>query len=174
MSGVGFRVREIWIWSWFWSSTAERLPIPKHRNLLTLRSGPGTRNGLQIRTSRKIWVDRSKLGVPGHIYSEIEGQWLFVFENGTWRFFLTCQMIRYRNIRRSSPRVLRISKFCHLENSMSLNYCVTISIYKHICAVLQSLQKGMVGNFFKYLNVNNKLEFMSNIPGNLWHIRNLS
>ena len=28
---------------------------PENRNLLTLRSGTGTRNGVQIRTSRKIW-----------------------------------------------------------------------------------------------------------------------
>ena len=31
------------------------LPSPKHRNLLTLRSGSGTRNGVQIRTPRKVW-----------------------------------------------------------------------------------------------------------------------
>ena len=39
-----------------WHPGTESYPPPflKHRNLLTLRSGPGTRNGVQIRTPRKI------------------------------------------------------------------------------------------------------------------------
>ena len=31
------------------------LPFLKHRNLLTLCSGPGTQNGVQILTPRNIW-----------------------------------------------------------------------------------------------------------------------
>ena len=53
-----------------------RLPFLKHRSLLTLRNGPGTRNGVQIRAPRKIGIGVSKLGVPRHVFTEIKGQWL--------------------------------------------------------------------------------------------------
>ena len=51
-----------------------RLPIRKQRDLLTLCSGPETRNGVQIRAP-------AKLGVPGDVYPEIKGPWLLIFEN---------------------------------------------------------------------------------------------
>ena len=34
------------------------------------------RNGVQIRFPRKIGFVKSKLRVPGHIYTEIKGRWL--------------------------------------------------------------------------------------------------
>ena len=37
------------------------LPIPKHRKLLTLRSGPRARNGLQSELPAKFGIGRSKL-----------------------------------------------------------------------------------------------------------------
>ena len=73
---------------WHPATESYRLPIPKHRNLLTLRSGPGTRNGVHIRTPAKFGVGRSKLGVPGHIYPEIKGQWL------NWIFVLTFEVAK--------------------------------------------------------------------------------
>ena len=45
---------------------AYRLPFLKHRNLLTLRSGPGTRNEVQNRTPRKVlegWISVVKIKV---------------------------------------------------------------------------------------------------------------
>ena len=49
---------------------------PKHRNLLTLRSGPEPGTDFRFELPAKFGAGRSKLGVPGHVYPEIKGQWL--------------------------------------------------------------------------------------------------
>ena len=54
---------------WHPGTGSYRLPSPKHRNILTLRSGPGTRNGVQIRTPRKIWGRYVRTWAPGGIYT---------------------------------------------------------------------------------------------------------
>ena len=53
-----------------------RVWASENRKLLTPRSGPGIRNGVQTRTPRKKWGRKAKNWGPGHIYPEIEGQWL--------------------------------------------------------------------------------------------------
>ena len=43
----------------------------------TESSVPGPEPGTEFRFEllANFWVDRSKLGAPGHTYSEIKGQW---------------------------------------------------------------------------------------------------
>ena len=65
--------------------------------ICTLRAGPGTPNGVQIRTPANIWVGRSNPGVQG-IYTQRYNvnAWInFFFENGEWRFFLMVSFIKY-------------------------------------------------------------------------------
>ena len=45
-----------------------RLQILKHRNLITLHSGPGIRNEVQVRAPAELGVGRSKPWVPEHIF----------------------------------------------------------------------------------------------------------
>ena len=58
--------------------------------------------------------------------------------------------------------------FYRLENSMSFNFCGSMSIFGEACAEIRSLQYRVVGQkksiFMKYLKLNIKLELLSMFP----------
>ena len=80
-----------------------RLSYLKHLDLLTLHSRPGNRSGVQNRAPRKVWVSKSKLGVPGYICPDIKVDdyvFLFYLRGGDVCFFvfLTCQLTSQKKI----------------------------------------------------------------------------